>query len=114
MRYLLATFLLSACNVISENSSTSAPDAPSIISDLERKIRLPSESGPLQSYDRYYFMHAPRITGVYVRSKSGTGSARQVKEAELPSIQDGGCDVINLEFDIEQEEFIKLFCNGVA
>jgi hypothetical protein len=46
---------------------------------------------------------------------SGLDVSRIVgSEAALPGVLDGGCDIVNVEYDVKRHRFVQVFCNGVA
>jgi hypothetical protein len=91
------------------------PDAAEI-RQLEQALKLPSAATSIDHYSRYY-------TGIVDRGKlvivgtlvSGLDKITIVDSLnDLPGILDGGCSVVNVEFDVQSRRFIKVYCNGVA
>ena len=84
---------------------------------IERDIRLPEGARPLAAYDRYYALRqdasgARLVAAVYVGSR--TPGRHWVTEAELPMIDDGGCHIVSLVYDLEAGRIQNVYCNGIA
>ena len=86
------------------------------IAKLESQIRLPKGASPLLSYTRYYagsILHGHRvIVGTY--QHSGGGVVIEKSAHDLPIVFDGGCDYIEVTFDVSERRFIDVTCHGVA
>lgn len=83
--------------------------------DFEKRLILPSGAADIGDYNRYYYFSGDRIAGEFVRAESGRGRVVIVQNpAALPHMEDGGCDVINLEGDRRHIERAKISCNGDA
>jgi hypothetical protein len=90
-----------------------------IMDRIERDVRMPQEAGPLAAYHRYYAWRrradgARKVVAVYVGARGGNGERRWVAETALPVIDDGGCDVISLSYDVASQRIEQIGCNGYA
>jgi hypothetical protein len=87
-----------------------------VIEEIEHTVSLPAGAKPIVQYSRYYagaMRHGVRVVvGTWI---TGLDVSRIVpSEADLPVIYDGGCDIVNIEYDVKRHRFIKIYCNGVA
>jgi hypothetical protein len=85
------------------------------IQALEREISMPAGARPVSAYDRYYaaaIQDGRRVIhGIYF----GNGGKTTIEASgNLPVVMDGGCGVVNVDYDVESHKFIRVFCNGVA
>lgn len=96
-----------------------------IMARIERDVRLPEGAAPLDSYARHYAWQQGRdgrrkVVAIYVSAPlahgSGTPPGRDWvdDEAALPMIDDGGCDVISLRYDLVGQRIEQVVCNGVG
>ena len=87
-----------------------------IIEEIEHTVNLPAEAKPIVQYSRYYAGAVRRGTRVVVGTWiTGLDVSRIVSsEADLPVIYDGGCGIVNIEYDVKRHRFVKVYCNGVA
>ena len=124
---ILAALLALSCepalaqpgDVVPRQPAAIAPtvEQTSIMDRIERDVRLPEDAGPLGSYVRYYALHQDShgtriVTGIYVRSR--TPGRRWVEETELPMIDDGGCGVVSVNYDLAAQRIQNVYCNGLA
>jgi hypothetical protein len=84
-----------------------------------RKSSVPSSfrpARPIVEYSRSYAGAVRHGTQVVVGTWiTGPDASRIVNsEADLPVIYDGGCDIVNIEYDVKGHRFVKVFCNGVG
>lgn len=89
-----------------------------LANEIESQVAMPKGAGPLKDYSRFY-AEAPagKIVGLYIRGGSGdlpAGARRWVRFDALPGIDDGGCSVVNIVFDLATRKVEKAFCNGLA
>ncbi len=87
-----------------------------VIEEIEHTVSLPAEAKPIVQYSRYYagaVRHGVRVVvGTWI---TGLDVSRIVPSgADLPVIYDGGCGIVNIEYDVKGHRFIKVYCNGVA
>ncbi len=87
------------------------------ITRIEATLKMPTGTRPLVSYVRYYanVVEGNRryVNATYVYDGT-SGRIVVVDVDKLPRIFDGGCDVIELRYDLDQEKFIFVRCGGVA
>ncbi|AGK47507.1 hypothetical protein BTI_2233 [Burkholderia thailandensis MSMB121] len=88
----------------------------SLISKVESKISMPPGT-LLNSYTRYYYgllQHRHRLlVGIFVRD-GGTSTVHITSQEKAPAIFEGGCDVVNLKYDVDADKVLAVFCNGRA
>lgn len=115
---LLAFAILLGCA-----QARAAPPPPSpteeqarIMDRIEAEVRMPRGALPLADYGRYYAWKSEdgvrKVVAVYVWEENGR--RHWVAEDRLPAIQDGGCNVVNLRFDVAADEIERVGCNGYA
>src|SRR5437868_6363333 len=80
-----------------------AAEQEAIMDRIEHGVRLPESAGPLASYARSYALREDArgtriVAAVYVRG--GTPGRRWVRETDLPMIEDGGCGIVSLLYDV--------------
>ena len=88
---------------------------------LEAHLILPEGSAPLASYTRFYAGVPPRgsdrIEGLLLLHEGVDGPygfGIVDKPGDWPVVNDGGCSVIHVTYDVRVERFLSVFCNGVA
>ena len=111
------TFILSGLASMGCAAAESAwtPDR-TVIEEIEHAVSLPAEAKPIVQYSRYYagaVRHGIRVVvGIWI---TGLDVSRIVPSAaDLPVIYDGGCGIVNIEYDVKRHRFVKVYCNGVA
>ena len=104
-----------------------APSLQTEIATLEASLVMPDGADPLESYARFYTVSGNTIEGEYINS----GMLRSVLEDRvvsqrlapnvflvdqfnMPSIMDGGCSVLTVQYDRRAREHTGPFCNGLA
>lgn len=88
-----------------------------LIGDIESSIELPAEARPLATYARYYAGVTDEDGRRLVRAVYVAGGGKVVivgDETKLPSILDGGCDVIDLKYDVTNHRLVFATCHGYA
>jgi hypothetical protein len=89
-----------------------------VLTQLESSIRLPPEAHPLPAYARYYAGTAEAgrrlVRGVLMLPIDRPASIYVVAPGALPETYDGGCGVIELEYDVASEVIVALACHGNA
>jgi hypothetical protein len=104
---LLVTLSLVAC---SPSPKTEVADTDL----LDSRVVMPSGAKTLESYNRVYARNATGWVGVFNLANDRIGRAEIVNsENTLPGIEDGGCTVVNVQFD-NHNNFLSAFCNGEA
>lgn len=91
---------------------------------IEGTVRLPDGARPLQEYARYYtFGEDGRVEAIYttvVEPDYDTlnlpaGKRRWVSDPRhMPGISDGGCDIVEIDFNATNGKFEHVECNGRA
>jgi hypothetical protein len=106
----------SALVVIFSAAACSAPQKTEIVdtSVLDSRVVMPVGANALKSYNRVYVRTGAGWVGVFNSANDDIGHAEIVdSEDMLPGIMDGGCTVVNVKFD-ENQNFLSAFCNGEA
>jgi hypothetical protein len=103
-------FLLLAHAGFAEGSDT---QREKMLDRIEARLVLPPGAYPLKGYSRAYAWSAGRTK---VRGMFSHGPDRRywVPEAELPLVMDGGCDYVEIVFDIRVDKVEHAACNGEA
>ena len=112
--YLFAGVLTATICAAGAQSSVAAPTQAEIRT-LEASVVLPPGASPLSKYNRHYAVVVQgsirHILGVYI----GDGGKLYVTTPEkLPRVLDGGCGVVNVEYDVTTNRFLSVTCNGEA
>ncbi len=91
---------------------------------IERTVRLPEGTKPLAEYARYYtFGKSGRIQAIYTTVLEpdydtlnlSAGKRRWVSDpGHMPGISDGGCDVVEIDFNAAKGTIEHVACNGRA
>ena len=85
------------------------------IRTLEAAVVLPPGASPLSTYNRHYAAvgrgNSRHILGVYF---DNGGKIFITTPEGLPRVLDGGCGVVNVEFDVTANRFLAVTCNGEA
>ena len=87
-----------------------------VVAELEHGLSLPERAYALTKYTRYYtgvIRDGHRVVrGVFI----GGASKVVIVESErgLPGVMDGGCYVVNIDYDVEAHKVLQIFCNGYA
>ena len=84
------------------------------MTEIEQQLQMPPGAEQIAKYDRYYMRQAPdTVVGTFVGSGE-RGERKWVSSIDqLPAIDDGGCGVVNIIFDLKTKKSTT-FCNGVA
>jgi hypothetical protein len=97
------------------DQSQNQPDLVALMDKIETAGRLPAGAGPIGSYFRQYAwadIQKTKVTAVYQRS--GTPGRRWVDFDDLPLVDDGGCAVIELVYDVKRGGLDEIYCHGVG
>jgi hypothetical protein len=79
----------------------------------EEKLVLPKGAEQLSSYNRFYAISGDSARGIFIWSPSEKGKLTVVAtEKDLPFVADGGCDVIQVQLNLESEVWKHAFCHG--
>jgi hypothetical protein len=111
--------LLSALAIFLSGQTMGSPWVPTTndIKELEGKIQMPKGAAPLNTFTREYagrIEHGHRvIIGLY----SGSGGRIVIDKwpGELnDTTLDGGCGIVNVEYDLTTHRVINVRCHGEA
>jgi hypothetical protein len=118
---IMAFFLLTTGMIVLNSCSRdAAPSSHNLtrldIRIIESKVGILPGGRSLQDYRRYYAGRSEDgkyfVVGIYIYdSKSGVDI---VSYDKLPVIFDGGCDVISVRYNFDDELVDSIKCNGVA
>lgn len=79
----------------------------------EAKLELPKGAEQLSSYNRFYAISGNSARGIFIWSPSAKGKLTVVAtDKDLPFVADGGCDVIQVQLDLEKKVWKHAFCHG--
>ena len=84
--------------------------------------KLPAEFGPLSAYSRFYwgekrdgrkFIKGVLVDPHWSQKMRGwaPGSVRVGPRKQAPAVGDGGCTVVNVEFDVKADKLLAEDCN---
>lgn len=89
----------------------------SLIAEMEERLAMPMHASPLKSYLRYYsgitVKNRRMIVGIFLLDVDHAG-IKITDVDNLPRVFDGGCEVINVKYDVRKKRVVEIFCNGVA
>jgi hypothetical protein len=84
-----------------------------LMDQIERTVTLPAGAAPLDRYTRFYtYERNGSVLGQYIATrmlKDGPNGRRWI--ANMQTISDGGCNVVNVRFD-PNTATSKTWCNG--
>jgi len=87
-----------------------------LVGKVEAELKMPAGT-MLSSYARYYYgqiSHGHRmLMGEFVLGGDAPG-VHIVTSEKAPKILDGGCTLIDLEYDVLKKVVVDLSCNGVG
>lgn len=82
---------------------------------LEAAVVLPPGASPLSTYNRRYAVvvqdSSRHILGVHF---DNGGKIVFTTPERLPRVLDGGCGVVNVEYDVTAKRFLAVTCDGEA
>ncbi|SEM20168.1 hypothetical protein SAMN05428989_3346 [Pseudoxanthomonas sp. GM95] len=109
---LLAALLMSACT----GPDVRRLDGAQLMKTLEQQVTLPKGASPLSDYTRYYTLtNDGMLVGIYVKDfDGGDRQAHLASEREMPIFFDGGCSVIEVQYDPDANKVLRIRCNGIA
>jgi hypothetical protein len=117
-RFTAAVFL-SALVVCQSGQAVASAWVPTAndIKELEGKVQMPKGAAPLNTFTREYagrIEHGHRlIVGLY--SGSGGRIVIDKSPAELnDTTLDGGCGIVNVEYDLTIHRVVDIRCHGEA
>ncbi len=123
----MRVFLIALFALIATIAQAGPKDAPfwtpdrTTVTKIEQSLVMPKGAQkPLEAYGRYYAGITQdgrrAIHGVFVLPQISDKSPGIyiVAERELPGVDDGGCGVIELFYDMAEDSLTSLQCNGNA
>lgn len=88
-----------------------------LLHHIEVDLSLPRGARKLDDYVRYYSVETVKnvttIRATFFYS-GAAGRIVRVQPSQLPHIEDGGCDVIQLLYSPKAGKVLSISCNGVA
>ena len=109
--------------LIASLNSSAAPGAiDELMNKIERSVKLPSGADALGAYDRGYAFATPdKVVGIYLlHARAGAGQKNAAGRrwyksvADLPSVFDGGCIQVRIEYQVSAHRVLSAVCNGYA
>jgi hypothetical protein len=114
----MATAVLILPSCISQTVASQADREAALADEIEAKVVMPVGASFLNGYARFYAATpAGKIVGLYFRGVSDglePGARRWVPAKALPGVDDGGCAVVNVVFDVRTRKVEQAACNGRA
>lgn len=98
-----------------EGADLSEAQLRDAIAYIEKTIKLPEDSDPLEAYGRYYTQHKGIVHAVFTKGWGRFTPGVHIVPTynDLPLIFDGGCSVIDVIY-IPQTKAITARCHGHA
>lgn len=94
-----------------------SPPNMEMIRQIETGLSLPAGARQLETYVRYFATEnvagVHTIVGIFVHDRR-RGRIMRVLPDQLPQIEDGGCDVIEMRYSPKAGKVLSIFCHGVA
>jgi hypothetical protein len=114
-----AAVLLSALAGSHGGHAAGSPWVPTAddIKELEGKVQMPKGAAPLNTFTREYAGRIERGHRVIVGLYSGSGGKIVIDKspAELNDTTfDGGCGIVNVEYDLTIHRVVDIRCHGEA
>ena len=110
--------------LVSMSAWALAPQAPALsldaIRSVESLVKMPPGVRSIASYNRFYAIKVEAgremIWGTFLLTPLSPPppTVHIVRPEDMPAIQDGGCSVVNLLYDIREAKITSIFCNGLA
>lgn len=109
--YVVIALLIAAAFLFVRMMSPASSFSVDAVKTFETQIVMPSGASELSAYSRYYAATGNDVvTGVFLLH--GEGGMHIVSPKELPSVQDGGCAVVTVRFDIKAGKILGVACNA--
>ena len=112
------------CTLLSVSAWAASPQVRALSLDdirhVESLVKMPPGAKSIANYNRFYALTVETgrevIWGVFVLdiSRPTAPTVHIVAPDEMPAVQDGGCSVVNLRYDIREAKITAAFCNGLA
>lgn len=124
LRAVLALLVLSGCSsaavsqsdyAAKKRATVPAASHAALMDEIESRVVLPKRALPLADYQRFYALGEPgKVRGVYRASSTNAGERHWYDDAkQLPEIMDGGCGVLELDYDLTTKR-VDVWCHGSA
>ena len=110
------SLLMMACGPAFSADREFVPSEDEIVA-LENAIRLPDGSKPLGQYRRFYagkVEDGKHMIAAVFKLDPSNAAIRVVDLAHLPVVFDGGCSVVDVQYEVESRSFLGVRCHGVA
>jgi hypothetical protein len=103
-------------------AATANAEQQAIMDRIERDVRLPDGADPLAAYIRYYaWQRQPdggrKVVAVYTAfaaERPERPGRHWVAEGALPMVDDGGCGIVSLRYDVAAQRIEEIVCNAVG
>jgi hypothetical protein len=114
-----AAALLSALAISQGGKAVESPWVPTVndIKELEGKVQMPKGAAPLSTFTREYAGRIDHGHRVIVGLYSGSGGRIVIDKSPADlndSTLDGGCGIVNIEYDITIHRVVDIRCHGEA
>jgi hypothetical protein len=121
MRGLRNSAIIGACALIAACDFSKSSDSV-LASKIERQAIAAHPDFDVARYARFYSHgNAGFVSGIYLFANEGyepyygkTGHSYWVSSSDLPIVDDGGCSVINVNYNSLTKTLISFTCNGDA
>jgi len=116
-RMALAAAAISLCFALPSQAAESQSWSPSKadVAQLETQLKLPAGADPISSYARFYtgqIVGGRRIMlGQYLEEPARFAPGIYLKSSGIET-RDGGCTVVYLQYDVEEERVVRILCGG--
>ena len=97
------------------DQSAGQPELIAIMDKIEATRRMPTGAAPVTGYFRQYAwadIQKTKVTAIYQRSN--TPGRRWIDFDDLPMIDDGGCAVVELVYDVKTGGLDEIYCHGMG
>ena len=104
-----------AASANAADQSANQPELVAIMDKIEAAARLPAGAAPVAGYFRQYAwadIQKTKVTAIYQRSN--TPGRRWIDFDDLPMIDDGGCAVVELVYDVKTGGLDEIYCHGAG
>jgi hypothetical protein len=109
------------CTLLSVSAWAASPQLRALSLDdirrVESLVKMPPGTKSIASYNRFYALtvEAGRevIWGVFLLRPTPP-TVHIVAPDQMPDVQDGGCSVVNVRYDLREAKITAAFCNGLA
>jgi hypothetical protein len=116
----LAATMIAVSPCAAQTAAGEWSPTPAMVATIEHRMVLPpGADGPLDTYDRYYTgvkrggRKLIEVELVDLFKQAGSiSSVHIVSESTMPAIGDGGCGVINFDYDVERKALGEPWCNA--